>query len=102
MMHRRRLRKLGIAAAFVVGAVIVAGWVLRPADTAGPCTVLGGFKMLPEVPEASGLAVGRRDPSVLWTHNDSGSEPVLFALDSSGIVHGRVRVPIGEHDWEDL
>ena len=52
--------------------------------------------------EASGLAVSRRVPGRLWTHNDSG-QPVLFALDSQGAVSGQVRVT-GAHveDWEAI
>lgn len=58
--------------------------------------------MLPEIPEASGLAVSRRAPGLLWSHNDSGNDAVLFALDTSGRIRGRVRVPIRAWDWEDI
>ena len=58
--------------------------------------------MLPEIPEASGLAVSRRDPGLLWSHNDSGSAAVLFALDTAGTMRGRVRVPVKTRDWEDV
>jgi hypothetical protein len=102
MMRRGRLRKLGLAAGFVISGAIVVAWVLSPADSAGPCTVLDGVKMLPEIPEASGLAVGHRNPGIIWSHNDSGSDALLFALDSSGTVRGRVHVPIHMRDWEDI
>ncbi|HEX2095235.1 MAG TPA: hypothetical protein VHG28_22755 [Longimicrobiaceae bacterium] len=56
-----------------------------------------------EVRESSGLAVSRRTPGVLWTHNDSGSDPSLFAVDSTGRLLGRVRVTGAENkDWEDI
>ena len=58
--------------------------------------------MLPDIPEASGLAVGRRNRGVVWSHNDSGNDPVLFAIDSAGTVVARVRVPIATRDWEDV
>jgi hypothetical protein len=58
--------------------------------------------MFPEIPEASGLAVSRRHPALLWSHNDSGNAAVLFALDTAGTVRGRVRVPIRTRDWEDV
>jgi hypothetical protein len=61
-----------------------------------------GPTMLPEIPEASGLAVSRRDPGLLWSHNDSGNAAMLFALDTAGTVRGRVRVPIRTRDWEDI
>jgi hypothetical protein len=102
MMTRGRLRKLGLAAGVVIGVGIVVVWVLSPDDTAGPCNVIDGVKMLPEIPEASGLAVGHRNPGIIWSHNDSGSEAMLFALDSSGTVRSHVRVPIPMRDWEDI
>src|SRR6185503_14866394 len=57
---------------------------------------------MPEIPETSGLAVSRRNPGLLWSHNDSGSAAVLFALDTAGAVRGRVRVPVRTRDWEDV
>jgi hypothetical protein len=58
--------------------------------------------MVPDLREASGLAVSRRDRSLLWSHNDSGNEAVLFAIDTTGTVRGRLRVPIRTRDWEDI
>jgi hypothetical protein len=56
-----------------------------------------------EVRETSGLAESRRHPGLLWTHNDSGGDPALFAVDTTGALRGRVRVAGAENkDWEDL
>ena len=57
---------------------------------------------LPDLPEASGLAVSRSRPGLVWTHNDSGS-PLLFAMGTDGSVQGRVRVTgAAVEDWEDV
>jgi hypothetical protein len=64
--------------------------------------VVRGPSLLPDIPEASGLAVSRRTPGVLWSHNDSGHAAMLFALDASGNMRGRVRVPVATRDWEDV
>jgi hypothetical protein len=101
-MHSGRLIKLGAAMMLVLGVSLLVAWGLRPADSVGPCVVAKGPAMLPEIPEASGLAVSRRYPGVLWSHNDSGNATVLFALDSAGTMLGRVRVPIRTRDWEDI
>lgn len=55
-----------------------------------------------EVSEASGVAVSRRTPGILWVHNDD--EPaVIFAVDSTGTLKGRVRVAGAVNvDWEDI
>ena len=86
----------------VLGVSLLVAWRLRPAASVGPCVVANGPAMLPEIPEASGLAVSRRHPGVLWSHNDSGSATVLFALDTAGTMLGRVRIPIRTRDWEDI
>ena len=51
--------------------------------------------------EASGIAVSRRHPDILWAHNDSG-EPVLFAVDTLGELRGKVTLDVGNADWEDI
>src|SRR5829696_10558968 len=58
-----------------------------------------GPSPLPELNEASGIAVSQRVRGRLWTHNDSG--PVLFALDARGAVTARVRLTGASIvDWE--
>jgi hypothetical protein len=62
----------------------------------------GAAILVPELPEGSGLAVSKRTPGRLWAHNDSG-QPVIFALDSSGKVTGRVQVTGAMvDDWEAI
>jgi hypothetical protein len=87
---------------FMLGVPLLVALGFRGSDPVGPCVVASGLAMLPEVPESSGLAVSRRNPGVLWSHNDSGNATVLFALDSAGTMLGRVRVPIRTRDWEDI
>jgi hypothetical protein len=53
-----------------------------------------------ELAETSGVALGLRDPDVLWTHNDGNSD--LYALDRSGEVIDRFAVEGRLSDWEDL
>jgi hypothetical protein len=57
----------------------------------------------PRLTESSGIAVSRAYPGVLWTHNDSGDQPYLYATDLSGRDRGHLRVS-GAHavDWEDI
>ena len=66
----------------------------------GQCTPAGSLVRLSGLSEASGLAVSRRTPGRLWTHNDSG-QPVLVALDGRGAVTGQVQVSGAKvEDWE--
>ena len=83
------------------GALLVA-WVMTPGGSAGPCAVVQGPVIVRAIPEASGLAVSRRTPGLLWSHNDSGNATVLFALSSDGTLRREVRVPVRTRDWEDV
>jgi hypothetical protein len=78
---------------------------VQPARAAGDYTgpVVGGELAEPTNQETSGLAASCRTPGVLWTHNDSGGDPVLVALRSDGSLLGRLHVT-GEvnRDWEDI
>lgn len=53
--------------------------------------------------EASGLVASRVHPGVLWTHNDSGDGPYLYALTTDGRHLGVFTLSGAEaRDWEDL
>jgi hypothetical protein len=70
----------------------------------GACEIAVPTQPLPaEVRETSGLARGRSNPDILWTHNDRGGTPDLFALGPDGRIRARVRVTGAElSDWEDI
>lgn len=54
-----------------------------------------------ELPENSAAAMSRTQPGVLFTINDSGNEPVLFAIDTTGAARGAWRVNGARNvDWE--
>jgi hypothetical protein len=56
-----------------------------------------------EVRESSGVAASRQYPDVFWTHNDSGWDAYVFAVDSAGALRGQVRVAgATNRDWEDI
>ncbi len=53
--------------------------------------------------ESSGLVVSRCNEDVLWSHNDSGEEAVLYAFGSSGRNLGEFVISNAENiDWEDI
>jgi hypothetical protein len=71
--------------------------------TATLCETPQRIAALPrELNEASGLAVSRRNPGILWVHNDDGA-PILFALDTLGNLRARLRIlGVDNDDWEDI
>jgi len=56
-----------------------------------------------EIVEASGLASSQRDPEILWSLNDGGSKPRLYAFDLTGAHRGRIKLrDTRNRDWEDI
>lgn len=86
---------------FMVAGCVSPGPRLEPAAMRGPFDA--GVMAEPRNRESSGLAASRRAPDILWTHADSGGEPVLHALDHTGRLRGAVRL-LGVlcRDWEDI
>ena len=56
-----------------------------------------------ELTESSGLAASNRAAGHFWTHNDSGGEPKLYAIDAKGLLTGSVLLDGAKAiDWEDM
>ncbi len=54
--------------------------------------------------ESSGLAFSRRSTAHVWTHNDSGDKPRLYAVDIQGRLTAKVELKskLKAEDWEDI
>ena len=56
-----------------------------------------------EILEASGIASSRFNQNILWTHNDSGDENRIFAMDINGNHVGEFFLNnVENRDWEDI
>ena len=67
-----------------------------------PPKVIGTIKS-PDITESSGIVASRCQKDVLWTHNDSGDDAFIFALDMTGNSLGAWRVQNAQNiDWEDI
>ena len=81
-------------------AVSLSWPAVTTAQQAPQCQASGPLVRIPDLPEASGVALSQRSPGRLWAHNDSG-EALLVALDNRGAETGRVRVSgVKVDDWE--
>jgi len=77
---------------FEEGKVIIYGQARKLADLASGA-----------ITESSGLACGRVNKNVFWTHNDSGDKPRLFAFGPHGEELAVVSVTGAQsRDWEDM
>jgi hypothetical protein len=79
----------------------------QPASRPALCTRLRpritGRVTTEEATELSGLALSRSQAGVLWTHNDSGDGPRVFAVAPTGRLLANITVAGAEHvDWEDI
>ena len=111
--RRAYFAALVLAATFVVWDAAVGAGRQAPSATARVatghelmCAIPNNsphrLQLLGALPEASGLAVSRRTPGLLWSLNDSG-ESAVVALSTTGEVRGRVRVTgATTRDWEDV
>ena len=54
--------------------------------------------------EVSGLAASRKNSKVLWTHNDNGDSPRIFAINTRAKLLGIYNLKRGVQavDWEDV
>ena len=75
-----------------------------PADSTrfgGP--MAAGLVQFDAIREASGMVASRKNPGVLWVHNDSGDAPRLYAMTTSGAHLGVYRLDrAAAIDWEDI
>lgn len=55
------------------------------------------------IPEASGLARSLTKDNILYTHNDSGGEASVFAIDTRGNLLAEIRLESAKNrDWEEI
>lgn len=55
------------------------------------------------IDEASGIARGINNQGILWTHNDSGGKPHVYALDHQAKLRATLILEgIKNRDWEDI
>ena len=118
--RRRAVRQFAGTAYFcaIVAAASLLGWgatvaarrhASTPAAASAPtsahelsCDLRTRPQLIGALPEASGLAVSRRTPDVLWSMDDS-DDPVVVPLSTSGVAKSRVRVTGATvKDWEDV
>jgi hypothetical protein len=73
-----------------------------PCPTFARAETLGRVQA-PNLTEISGVAMSKKNPGVLWVHNDSGHAAELFAIARDGRTLAQYVVD-GAHnaDWEDL
>lgn len=55
------------------------------------------------ITEASGIVASRKNPGVLWIHNDSGDSARIYAVSLEGKLLGTYRIKgARSRDWEDI
>ncbi|MEE2788942.1 MAG: hypothetical protein VX589_16520 [Myxococcota bacterium] len=84
----------------VIAACLTFAWLLY--EQLSPVEAHGGQGRLPvAVDESSGLVASLTNPGILWTHNDSGAQPVIYAITLDGRLKGVFTVEgVGAEDWE--
>jgi hypothetical protein len=56
-----------------------------------------------DINEASGLVASSKNENIFWTHNDSGGESCIFAINQNGAHLGKYCLEnVIARDWEDI
>lgn len=101
-MHRGRLIQ-GTAILLILGGCLALRQSGSEPHAPGIALLDTAVLLAPRLGESSGAVVSRRNPGIVWTHNDSGDGPYLYATDSAGTDLGFVRIGGARAvDWEDI
>ncbi len=76
--------------------------VAETADDSACVLDRGPVALSIDIREISGVAVGIRNPSLAWTHNDRGYGSFLYAVDADGRTRARIELNQSADDWEDI
>lgn len=92
-------------ARLVFGLMIVSG--LGGLASGRSCNVqppiLTGWVQYDELDEISGLAVSRKNPGVIWVHNDKGGWARVYAIRPDGQLLGIYKLyDVSDRDYEDI
>ena len=114
MSNKTIAKFIGLVISFAVGAVLAMscsqassndGSTVNATELSSDWTkpVIVGRIENKDVKESSGLAVSPCQPNVFWTHNDSGDDAFIYAMDSTGKNLGSYEVTNARNDdWEDI
>lgn len=92
-----------VASAWAPGPVDRPGVPAEPGPFGVDVQVAGRTLQDPALSELSGLAASRRHPGVLYGINDSGNDPVVFAIGLDGGTVARLSLDGASNtDWEAL
>lgn len=71
-------------------------------STYHPPAVVGTIRSS-QITESSGIAASKCQKKILWTHNDSGDDAFVFAINPAGDDLGTWKLPNARNiDWEDI
>src|SRR5262245_21695363 len=74
----------------------------RVAGDPNLCRPESGPLQLPDIPEASGIALSARTPGIVWINSDA-HDPVITAADLNGATKGHVRITGAKaRNWEAI
>ncbi|QFG21915.1 hypothetical protein [Actinomadura sp. WMMB 499] len=107
MPFHRRFLSVSLVAAGAVGGAALLGPPATADPNAAPAAAADGTEEFrirdPRITESSGLAVSARHSGVVYTHNDSGGVPQIFALGPDGRTRAVLTLSgAGARDWEAM
>jgi hypothetical protein len=89
-----------VALFFVLARLAIGSTCANAADEATAVRETGQIK-IKQLKETSGIAASRKNPDILWVHND-GPTRFVFAVHTSGKLAALVTFPVETVDFEDI
>jgi hypothetical protein len=88
---------------FIVSLLVAGSCGWNAAGITG-CEPMGTARALPDVlRESSGVAWSRSGDRILFSHNDGGNQPSIYALNPAGEILGEIPLKaVRNRDWEDI
>jgi hypothetical protein len=105
------VKRLGALSVFSLSVLLLTTTTTAPAQADAGATVPRAAAKTPvdrtitdsRITESSGLAPSLLHPGVIWTHNDSGNSPRIYAIGKNGKTTAALRLNnFPNRDWEAI
>ncbi len=110
-MLKKMIAKISVFVIFASTAALSSGGCAFVSQRNEPAAAISNYEApkingqikSADITESSGIAASRCQSNIFWTHNDSGDDAFVFAINGTGDLLGTWKVAEAENiDWEDI
>ena len=106
-MERDVMKKYSLLICFLITFTASVTFPSSPDVNSPPISFSQGSRVgtleAENITEVSGIAASRKNPGILWVHNDSDNSPAIYAITAEGKLVATCRIKEAIcRDWEDI